>query len=67
MINDDEATLIHVLRFGRALCPIEGVPSDWPEGHKWVGIQQHAQATCTCCAERAKEILAEQGQPLHAG
>ncbi len=55
-----ETKEVHVLRWGRALCPALIpllFPKDWPEGHKWVGIQQHEDATCEPCKQRALEIL----------
>ena len=33
-------TTIHILRTGVSLCPLIGVPGEWPEGHKWVSLYE---------------------------
>ena len=45
--------IVHVLQGGFALCGVEGVPGDWPDGHKWVSLQDIADATCVTCLSRA--------------
>ena len=42
---------IHVLHHGFALCNMRGVPSDWPEGHRWVRLEDADAATCGGCIE----------------
>lgn len=46
---------VHILRHGRTLCGMPGVPADWPEGHKWVGLNDEGladDATCRKCIRR---------------
>lgn len=40
---------LHILVAGRAICPIKGVPEEWPAGHGWVRIEQGSLATCDLC------------------
>lgn len=56
--KDDPKTLAewpsatHVLHEGQSLCAISsvfGVPRDWPDGHKWVSMNERSLATCQKC------------------
>jgi len=47
---------VHVLLHGAALCGLRGLPSDWPDGHRWVGIEDKRRATCAAC-KRAVDAL----------
>lgn len=58
----DPATVVHVLHHGRALCPQEGIPRDWPVGHKWVPIGCANESNCDPCKAVAKE-LPDHGRP----
>lgn len=49
---------VHVLHWGRALCPIPGVPRDWPAGHYWVPIGDAHNATCPTCLAAVPKMLA---------
>ena len=50
------ADTIHLLDKGRSLCDMSdmwGVPGCWPEGHKWVSIEDHKKGPspdgmCNC-------------------
>jgi hypothetical protein len=42
---------VHLLHHGRAPCGMEGVPGDWPDGHKWVGLEGLADVTCSVCTK----------------
>ena len=50
---------IHVLRHGRALCGLPGLPRDWPEGHRWVSSLSVEEATCAPCKARHEELRRE--------
>ena len=56
---------IHVLHYGRALCPIAGIPRDWPLGHRWVTLACWQDATCTECRSAAQARMPE--APIGAG
>jgi hypothetical protein len=30
---------------------MEGIPADWPDGHKWVSHEDSAECNCTPCLE----------------
>jgi hypothetical protein len=47
---------VHILQHGYALCNLEGVPADWPEGHRWVRIEEKKRATCRACLRKAGDI-----------
>lgn len=51
--------MIHVLFHGRALCPLEGVPAEWPDGHSWVSLDQSRLCTCPGCKKvlEAHEVV----------
>lgn len=41
---------VHVLHHGRSYCLKRGVPSEWPEGHRWVPVRDYKeQANCNDC------------------
>ena len=44
---------LHILYEGSALCGLRGVPRDWPEGHRWVYVDELAKATCDGCKTAA--------------
>lgn len=44
---------VHVLDRGFAICGLPGVPSTWPEGHRWVRLEEARRATCPGCKQRA--------------
>lgn len=51
---------VHVLMQGRALCDrVRGVPSDWPEGHKWVRAEEADKANCPHCIVALSKGIAE--------
>jgi hypothetical protein len=51
--NEGPATVVHVLREGRAYCDISGVPGVWPKGHAWIAFNDPdlTQANCPRCLE----------------
>lgn len=40
---------VHIVRGGRSLCLMQGVPGEWPDGHVWVAIDDKDKATCPEC------------------
>lgn len=48
--------VVHVLAAGRALCGLQGVPAEWPDGHGWVEAPE--EATCAACVATATELAA---------
>lgn len=51
--------VVHILLMGQALCGQEGLPCDWPEGHKWVAVVHDPDlkdANCPRCVARHKEL-----------
>lgn len=43
--------VVHILHHGRALCPLmEGPPSDWPSGHRWVSAVEAHLSNCLACS-----------------
>lgn len=54
----DPENVVHILFHGRALCGQEGLPCDWPPGHKWVGAVYDpdiGNANCERCKAKHKE------------
>ena len=47
----DPSPKIHILRGGRALCGL--LNADWPSTHKWVSVEDRAEATCEGCRKAA--------------
>lgn len=56
-----DTLVVHVLRYGRALCPLSGIPREWPAGHKWVPIGDLENCTCPACKEVATALLRQEG------
>jgi len=60
---------VHVLGQGRALCGFHaGPPSEWPEGHLWVGTTDDPQvklpkeyAACEACNSLLRAAISEAG------
>lgn len=51
----DDAPMVHILRHGLPLCRfVLTMPVEWPRNHKWVGIEEEADATCERCKAVAK-------------
>lgn len=49
--------IVHILRGGRAMCGMLGIPRDWPEDHRWVKWHEAKDATCKrCLTLRADEL-----------
>lgn len=49
---------IHILHEGISLCSMSkmhGVPGQWPEGNRWVRLEEKEQATCKACLYRASK------------
>lgn len=54
----EEPSVVHILLFGRAFCGQEGLPCDWPAGHRWVSAVHDpdiSKATCEECKARHQE------------
>jgi hypothetical protein len=59
--DPSDTRLVHLLYDGRALCPLEGAPGDWPKGHAWVDLADDCDAaTCPNCL-KMQAALAEGG------
>ena len=43
--------MIHVLHHGAAFCGQPGLPKDWPEGDRWVGLDHPELSNCHRCLE----------------
>ncbi|MHB8107661.1 MAG: hypothetical protein ACYDH4_09600 [Candidatus Cryosericum sp.] len=41
--------VVHILREGRALCGLSGLPQDWPAGEYWLSEGDARGATCEGC------------------
>jgi hypothetical protein len=48
---------VHVLSHGFSLCHLSGTPREWPEGHRWVSVEDGRRATCPTCKERLPEAV----------
>lgn len=49
------APTVHLLKHGRSLCGMPGLPKDWPEGHVWVSVKDEelaSEVTCGKCVSR---------------
>lgn len=54
---DEEKWTTHILRHGYPLCAFSDlVPRDWPEGHRWVGLEDRKDATCARCLEVLRRV-----------
>ncbi len=43
---------VHALQHGMALCGLEGIPAEWPEGQTWLAaayLEKLAHVTCEEC------------------
>lgn len=46
----DSQPAVHILRQGQPVCGFTfSLPVDWPEGHRWVGVDEFALVTCAGC------------------
>ena len=53
---------VHVLHHGLPLCRFTPLaPSEWPKGHKWVGLDERTDATCPRCAAVALKAVMDYG------
>lgn len=43
--------VVHALHYGLARCGLPGLPTAWPEGHRWVYIHQRELITCLDCRQ----------------
>ena len=49
--------IVHVLNRGQPYCGFSpALPAEWPAGHRWVGQDEAALATCPRCVVFAKII-----------
>jgi hypothetical protein len=55
LLNVGAIKEVHVLHHGFALCGLRGVPSEWPDGHRWVRLSEKKRATCGVCKLRAAD------------
>lgn len=49
--------VVHILAHGRALCGLEGAPSDWAPGNLWVSNfdeRERKLADCLACVRAAR-------------
>lgn len=49
----------HILHHGLSLCSMSkrhGVPGQWPDGHRWVGLDDKEKATCKACLGRESRM-----------
>lgn len=51
--SDSAEVIIHIVHHGAALCGMSGMPGQWPKGHVWVPLPDHARASCGECRARA--------------
>jgi hypothetical protein len=59
---------VHVLLYGQTLCrQIHGLPKDWGPQHKWVRVEERADATCAMCKEQAETLAEENRRRIAAG
>ena len=48
--SQTEPITVHILHNGRPLCRFNAnVPSEWPEGHRWIGRDAVEDANCPAC------------------
>lgn len=48
-INRDAEPKIHILFHGLALCGLPGIPAEWPDGDRWVSVDDKDKSTCEGC------------------
>lgn len=47
--------VVHILQYGLPLCRFTPeLPEGWPQGHRWVGLDERNLATCPTCILQAK-------------
>jgi len=58
------SSITHILKNGFAICGQAGLPSSWPDGHKWVSLQDAHDASCvSCVALQRGEHFVEREHP----
>jgi hypothetical protein len=55
LLNVGAIKEVHILDAGYSLCNMPGLPSDWPEGHRWVRVEEAKRATCYACKRKMPE------------
>ena len=53
LLNVGAIKEVHILREGYALCGLPGIPREWPEGHRWVRVEERNRVTCSACKRKA--------------
>ncbi len=53
------AKRVHILKGGRALCGMPGLPGEWPPGNVWVGLDDPAADCEACVAVRDDVVVPE--------
>jgi hypothetical protein len=51
--------IVHVLIAGQTPCGMEGLPGNWPAGHKWARENDIEHVTCPECLEFLKGLNSE--------
>lgn len=57
--GEEPTPWVHVLHGGWALCPLPGIPGEWPPGHRWVAVADAEKATCPHCLREMTEAAAK--------
>lgn len=59
--------IVHILHEGRALCGLAGIPSTWPEDHRWISKDQPGNVSIpgdiTMCASCLSQIKGQRAEP----
>jgi hypothetical protein len=54
--------VVHILLHGFPLCQFTAaVPREWPRDHKWVGVDDVADATCPGCLKAVEDARQRKG------
>jgi hypothetical protein len=66
-----DGTIVHILHEGKAFCGLDGLPVEWPAGHKWVALHDAGaieDASCPACLAAATNAALGQAIPegIHA-